>query len=159
MYKREGRLPDGLRLEHLDDYYRQCEPEGVEKMCTYTVNLALGNLKKLGRTDITEAHLRNPAFWELQEKVTAAYDKTDQQFKADIDAKTDAKMALCYKPPNSTWSQCPDKSYPASDPRGVPETVAAYEAAGVAVKDAKEAAAAFHREVKSRLERFSQGRR
>ena len=159
LYKREGRLPDGWRLIHLENYYRQCIPEGVEEMCTYTVNLAVGNLKKLGRTDITEAHLRNPAFWGLQEKVTSAYDEKERQFKREIAAKEEARMALCYKPPGHTWSQCPDKSYPASDPRGVPETVAAYEAASASVKAVKEAAAAFYREVELRLERFSQGSR
>lgn len=159
LQEKEGRLPDGVRPLHMQNYYRQCIPEGVEEMCQYTVNLAMNNLKKIGRTDITEAHLRNPAFWRLQEQVVSRYDEKEQQFKAEIDAKEKAAMALCYKPPNSFWSQCPDKSYPASDPRGVPETVAAYEVAIASFEAAKEAAAAFYREVESRLKRFSQGNR
>ena len=62
------------------EYDEKCAPEnikeGIERDCQTTIDKALYRLQIIGRTDVTEAHLRNPAFWQLQARVIA---ETKQQ--------------------------------------------------------------------------------
>ncbi len=73
LYEKEGRLPDGIRPVHVNNYYGHCVPEGVEETCKSVVNAALTKLQAAGRTDITEAHLRNRAYWQLQREILDEY--------------------------------------------------------------------------------------
>ncbi len=72
-YEKEGRLPDGMTPIDMNNYYRQCMPEGVEEKCQSIVNDSVTRLQYIGRTDITEAHLRNPAYWRLQREILDEY--------------------------------------------------------------------------------------
>ena len=161
LYEKEGRYPDGVRPIHVRMYYLQCVPEGVEEICKQTVDLTLTNLQNVGRTDVTEAHLRNPAFWQLQNEVRTAYDKKIEQFKAEIAAREEAERALCnYRKGHLFPWECPDKSYAISDPGnplGAPEAVSAYEAARAAVKVAEAAQGDFYGEAEARNQRFKDG--
>ena len=58
----------------IEEYDQRCVEkieETIERNCQLVIDTALSRLEKIGRTDITEAHLRNPAFWRLQEQAVS----------------------------------------------------------------------------------------
>ena len=85
---------DGFSGELLDvvieEYDEKCAAEKIEENCQREIDTALSRLEKIGRTDITEAHLRNPAFWRLQEQAFARFRELRELGGSYSDISTDA---------------------------------------------------------------------
>ncbi len=64
------------------EYEEKCSKKALEQRCQAGVDQVLSALREIGREDISGAHLRNPAFWQLQEEVVAAYKEKQQAQEA-----------------------------------------------------------------------------
>ena len=78
----------------IEEYDQKCAVENIEKKieenCQRVIDTALSRLEQIGRTDIIEAHLRNPAFWRLQEQLVSRLREKGGNYIAAINKDTDA---------------------------------------------------------------------
>ena len=91
--KADGFVGDLLDVV-IEEYDQKCLVENIEEKieenCQREIDTALARLEKIGRTDITEEHLRNPAFWELQEQLVSRLREKGGNYIEAINKDTDA---------------------------------------------------------------------